>query len=123
MTSQYSILVADDDPSMRRLLVRVAQFVDPNILVVEAPNGTEALSALQGRSFTVVITDYHMPGINGLDVVMAAHAQAPARPIIVVSAEEEVEPAVLAAGASVFIAKPFAVERFAAILRGFLTAS
>lgn len=123
MTSQYSILVADDDPSMRRLLVRVAQFVDPAATIVEAPTGAEALTALQLRSFNVVITDYHMPGASGLDVVMAAHTQSPTRPVIVVSAEEAVEAAVLAAGASVFVAKPFAVERFAAILRSLLPVS
>ena len=105
---------------MRRLLVRIAQFVDPDIMTVEAANAPEALAALQLQHFTLVITDYHMPGLTGLDVVMAAHAQDPARPIIVVSAQESVEPAALAAGATAFVAKPFTVERFAALLRTLL---
>jgi CheY-like chemotaxis protein len=123
VTSQYSILVADDDPSMRRLLVRVAQFVDPRIGVVEAESGAEALAALQQHAFSIVITDYHMPGMSGLDVVLAAHAQSPSRPIVVVSAQHEVEATVLAAGATLFIAKPFAVEQVAAMLRSLLPAS
>lgn len=123
VTSQYSILVADDDPSMRRLLVRVAQFVDPQIGVVEAVSGAEALAALQTQVFSIVMTDYHMPGMSGLDVVLAAHAQSPTRPIIVVSAQHDVEATVLAAGATLFIAKPFAVEQVAATLRSLLPAS
>ncbi len=120
MTSPYSILVADDDPGMRRLLVRIAQFVVPDVAVVEAATGAEALAALQQTQFTIVITDYHMPGSSGLDVVLAAHAQSPAPPVIVVSARAEVEPVVLAAGATMFFAKPFAVEPMTTALRALL---
>jgi CheY-like chemotaxis protein len=120
VTSPYSILVADDDPGMRRLLVRIAQFVVPDVAVVEVPTGAEALAALQQTAFTIVITDYHMPGSSGLDVVIAAYAQSPGRPIIVVSARAEVEPIVLAAGATMFFAKPFAVEPMTAALRSLL---
>ena len=117
MTSQHFILVADDDPSVRRLLVRVARFVAPHMEVVEAQTGAEALAVLQQHAFTVIITDYHMPGNTGLDIVLAAHAQWPTLPIIVVSARPDVEAAVLAAGATLFIAKPFTVEQVAAALR------
>ncbi|MDP9310083.1 MAG: response regulator [Chloroflexota bacterium] len=123
MTSQHSILVADDDPSVRRLLVRVAQFVAPHMEVVEAQTGAEALTALQQHAFTVIITDYHMPGNTGLEIVLAAHAQSPTRPIIVVSAQHDVEAIVLAAGATLFIAKPFAVEHVAATLRSLLASA
>lgn len=123
VTSLYSILVADDDPGMRRLLVRIAQFVVPDAAVVEAATGSEALAALQQTQFTIVITDYHMPGPSGLDVVLAAYAQTPTRPIIVVSAQSEVEPVVLAAGATMFFAKPFAVEPLTAALRSLMPPS
>lgn len=105
---------------MRRLLSRIAQFVDPDIAVVEAANAAEALVALGQRPFSLVLTDYHMPGGTGLDVVLAAHAQDPERPIVVVSAQSSVEAAALAAGATMFVAKPFTVEALAALLRSLL---
>ncbi len=113
-------LVPDDDPSIRRLLVRVAQFVDPRIAITEASSGPGALSALRHRCFKVVITDYHTPGLTGLEVVTAADMRSPTRPVIVVSGKKEVEPVVLAAVAVVFAAKPCVVDRFATMLRSFL---
>lgn len=117
MTTQHSILVADDDPVVRRVLVRVVKRVAPDVHIVEAVNGAEALAALPHYAWLAIITDYTMPEVSGLEVVSAAHAEAPDAPIIVISAHAEVEPGVLAAGAQYFVQKPFTIEQLMNLLR------
>ncbi|HEX6293183.1 MAG TPA: response regulator [Herpetosiphonaceae bacterium] len=123
MTSPNYILIADDDHKIRALLVRVVQNVAPNAVIVQATSGTEALSALQQHSFTLVITDYHMPGASALDILAATHARDADVPVIVVSARSQVEPKVRAAGAAAFFSKPFEIEALTAIVRRALHSS
>jgi DNA-binding NtrC family response regulator len=123
VTSPNYILIVDDDQKIRTLLGRVVQNVVPGALVIQATNGTEALSALQQHAFALVITDYHMPGASALDIIAAAHAQNATTPVIVVSARSQVEASVRAAGATAFLAKPFEIEPLTAILRQVLRSS
>jgi DNA-binding NtrC family response regulator len=121
VTSPNYILIADDDQKMRSLLVRVVQNAALNVSVIQATNGTEALSALQQHSVGLVITDYHMPGASALDIIAAARAQNATTPVIVVSARSQVEASVRAAGATAFFAKPFEIGPLTMILRQVLS--
>jgi len=100
------ILIADDDELVRGFIVRVVRSVLPTAVVLEATTGPEVLAAIQQYAPVALITDYHMPGVSNVDLIAQARAQHPAMPIIVVSAHEEIEQAVLGAGANVFLAKP-----------------
>jgi len=60
------ILVADDEPQIRSTLAIV--FEAEGWLVVEATSGDEALERCRCESFDVVVLDYMMPGMNGLQV-------------------------------------------------------
>lgn len=108
---------------IRRFLVRVVSKVAPNAHIIEATDGTQALHLLQSTPLAAVITDYHMPGINGLQIVEAAHALDPALPVIVVSAHTDVAAVVLAAGATHFLTKPITIERLTAALHAALASS
>ena len=117
------ILIADDDHRIRRVLVQVVQNVAPHAHIIQATNGTDARATLCQYAFALVITDYHMPGASGLDILIAARAQDAALPVIVVSACSQVGASVRAAGATAFFCKPFEIESFAALLREVLQVS
>lgn len=117
VTSQHYILVADDDPSVRQLLVRVLHTIVPAAQVFAVSDGIQALVTLQRQPVTMVITDYHMPGASGLDIVHATRAAGATTPIVVISAYGDAETPVLAAGANFFLLKPFSLEQLTAILR------
>ena len=121
MTPPHYILVADDDAMIRRFLVRVVNKVAPNLSIIEASDGSQALQVLQTTPLVAVVTDYHMPGVTGLQIVETAHAQNPALPVIVVSAHTDVAAEVLSAGATHFLSKPITIERLTAALQAVLT--
>jgi CheY-like chemotaxis protein len=62
------ILVVDDDPSTRELY---ALILEPSFEVLEAEHGAAALTLLQRRPFDLVITDVHMPVMNGVELIRA----------------------------------------------------
>jgi CheY-like chemotaxis protein len=118
--SLHNILIADDDQYVRMLLVRLLQNIVPDAIVTQAKNGIEALSALQQYPFAIIITDYHMPGASALDILSSARSQNLAAPVIVISAQPQVEDGVLAAGATAFFAKPFEIDPLVRLLRQLL---
>jgi CheY-like chemotaxis protein len=62
------ILVVDDDPDTRELCRIV---LDPSFDVAEAEHGAIALTLLRQRPFNLVITDIHMPVMNGVELIRA----------------------------------------------------
>lgn len=104
------VLVVDDFESMRRIvgqLLRDMGFRD----VTLADDGATALALLRQDDFGLLLTDWHMPQMDGLDLVRAVRA-APrlnAIPILMVSAEATREQIVEAvrAGVNGYVVKPF----------------
>jgi CheY-like chemotaxis protein len=117
VSSSHYILIAEDDPIIRALIARVVTTTVPDSQLVIAATGTEALNALQQQRFTAIITDYNMPGATGLDVVALARSQSPTVPIVLLSADSNIQTAALAAGAHYFVHKPFAVEDLTQLVR------
>ncbi|MEX5214965.1 MAG: response regulator [Nitrospiraceae bacterium] len=77
------VLVVDDSEEIRTLMA--CFLTGEGYLVSEACDGTEALKRLQVEPFDVVVTDFEMPGLNGLEVMAHAHEQDNHRPVIIVS--------------------------------------
>lgn len=106
-------LVVDDMDSMRRIMAKnLNQMGFKNIVM--AANGSEALRVLQSQAIQVMITDWNMPVMTGLDLVKAVRADARLAnlPILMVTAEalrHQVEMAI-EAGVSDFMVKPFTVN-------------
>lgn len=70
------ILAVDDEHSVLNSLRRI--FVDADCLFIAAGSGAEGLAVLQhGRSFDVIISDYRMPGMNGIEFLTAAYELQP----------------------------------------------
>ena len=104
------ILVVDDDPMSRRLLVRT--LANAGFDCSEAGNGIDALQALHDQVPTLLLLDFDMPGIDGAEVLKRLRADAdPAiaqLPAIMLTGHggEESEVLCLEAGADDFVTKP-----------------
>lgn len=79
------ILVVDDDPSGRTLLAYLLG--NAGYTVFEASDGVDALEQLLIRSFDLLLTDYHMPRLNGLHLLAVSRKIRPGLPVLVLSAE------------------------------------
>ena len=65
----YSILIAEDNKDFVELLRERIQGFDKQIEIIETSNGYEALDKLRERQFDLLITDFHMPIMNGMELV------------------------------------------------------
>ncbi|WP_024930943.1 sigma-54 dependent transcriptional regulator [Methylophilus sp. OH31] len=109
-TPQHTILAVDDEPHMRRLLeisLRQAGY-----RALSAGNGREALELIQQQQIDLVVSDLHMPGMSGLQLLSAIRKQYEQLPFIMVTAQGEIKTAVEAMklGASDYILRPFELE-------------
>jgi DNA-binding NtrC family response regulator len=104
------ILVAEDEKTLREGIATA--FRERGWEVVEATDGAEAISRLEESVFDVLVTDYQMPGKNGLDVLKRSRMINEGTVALVMTAYGTVESAVAAmkAGAYDYVLKPFDLE-------------
>lgn len=79
------ILVVEDDQDVRLVLCLILSGAAYN--VYEACDGLEALDALKKRRYDAVLTDYHMPKMDGLELLDLVQAMWPHTPVIVTSSD------------------------------------
>ena len=108
--AEEKILVVDDSPTMRRIVINTLKRLGYTNSV-EAENGKDALAKLAGGGFDLVITDWNMPEMDGLDFIKALRSSGETKniPVLMVttrSVEQDVKDALLA-GANNYIVKPF----------------
>ena len=73
--SEKKILVAEDESSLREMLVMVLQ--DENYQVDEAADGSEAWELLKSNHYDLLATDLYMPQMNGIELIQACHESFP----------------------------------------------
>ncbi len=104
------ILVVDDFSTMRRIIKNLLRDLGFNN-TQEADDGLTALPKLQAGDFDFLVTDWNMPGMQGIDLLKAVRADAKLSklPVLMVTAEAKKEQIVEAAQAGVngYIVKPF----------------
>jgi two-component system chemotaxis response regulator CheY len=114
------VLLIDDSSVMRKVLTRALRQGGLDIgEIAEAGDGMEAMEVLdQGKGIDVILCDWNMPNMNGLDFVTQARAKGYEIPIVMVTTEsgdERIQQAT-EAGANGFIHKPFTPDRLAEAL-------
>ena len=77
------VLVVNELETMRRLLAEVLE--QQGFTVVQASDGVQALREMEQRHVDVVVTDYHMPRLTGLDLLRQSHMTWPEIPVILFS--------------------------------------
>jgi len=106
------VLLVDDSGVMRKIIARSlnALWIDD---VVEAGDGVEALAAFgDGSGFDLVLTDWNMPNMNGIELVTAIRGSGNKIPIMMITTETEKEQVLKAiqAGVNDYLVKPFDQE-------------
>lgn len=122
MTSSRRILVVDDDADIQSLTRTVLERASYE--VVSAANGREAIEAVRGGTFDLVLLDVNMPEMNGWETLRLLRAERAfsSLPVVMFSVKGEIRDKVHAMqeGAVDYIAKPFVVDDLVARIRRLL---
>ena len=113
--SKISVLVVDDAPFIRDLVKKCLRNAFPGIVVEDAVNGRKAQSLMMHNSYDMVLCDWEMPEMSGLELLTWTREQENSKtlPFIMVTSRGDKENVVQAiqAGVSDYIGKPFTNEQ------------
>ncbi len=116
-----TVLIVDDDPKLLKMLGRTLTY--EGLRVLSATNGSEALATVQVQHPDIIVLDWLMPGIDGIEVMKRLRAAQDRSLILMLTARDAVEERVegLDNGADDYLVKPFApaelLARIHALLR------
>jgi putative two-component system response regulator len=115
-------LVVDDEPRLRQVLVRLMS--RDGFECVDAANGADAITQLEraeleGRGFSLVMSDLRMPEIDGVELLRHVRLQWPEVDVVMITSVSDVETAVscLSLGAMDYLTKPFHLDEVRARVR------
>lgn len=114
-----SVLVVDDDEGVRRFVVESLEVLGCHVR--QAASGKEAVAQLATEIPGVMIVDFAMPGMSGLEVAENAHRIAPHLPIIMATGYAEESASDNKSLVRHVLRKPFKVDELASVLRTILT--
>jgi len=113
------IMTADDSASVRQMVSFTLKEVGYD--VVEAVDGQDALSKLNGSNVNMLITDLNMPNVDGIELIRRVRAQQQFKfmPIVMLTTESQdaKKQEGKAAGATGWIVKPFKPEQLVAVVK------
>ena len=104
--ARATILVGDDDPSLRELIRAV---LGPRYRFVEAADGREVLNVAREVRPDLIVLDVMLPGLSGIEVLdeLRADDSLSTTPVVVITAWSHAEVDAWTAGADRFVSKPF----------------
>src|SRR5271155_5556289 len=112
-----SILIVEDEPKMRRLLE--LQLAEEGFHARTAPDAETGVQLLGKEPFDVIVTDFKLPGMTGLEFLQAVKRVDGQMPVVIMTAYGTVESAVdaMKAGASDYVLKPFSLAELVLVIR------
>jgi two-component system chemotaxis response regulator CheY len=121
--SKHRILIVEDSPTMRQLLVFALKRLK-DVEIVEAQDGMDGLRKVTSDSFDLALVDINMPVMDGLKLISLIRGEESlqAMPICVITTEgatEDREKA-MALGANEYLTKPIQANRVLAMAKGLL---
>jgi putative two-component system response regulator len=110
-------VIVDDEAYLRRVLVRLMEA--DGFICHEAPNGRAAIELLSRFPATLLLSDLHMPELDGMGLLRVARELYPDTAVIMVTAAADVSTAVsaLSVGAMDYLTKPFLLDEVRARVR------
>lgn len=108
------VLVTDDSRVMRQIVIRTLRQAGYEWDIVEASDGQEALTKARAESPDLILSDWNMPEMSGIELLRALRAAGIGIPLGFVTSESsaEMREQAAAAGALFLVAKPFTPEAF-----------
>ncbi|GAA1336867.1 response regulator transcription factor [Saccharothrix algeriensis] len=118
--SPVRVLVVDDEPTLAELMSMALRMEKWEVRT--ALDGTSAVRAARGFRPDAVVLDVMLPDFDGLEVLRRLRADAPALPVLFLTAKDAVEDRIagLTAGGDDYVTKPFSLEEVVLRLRGLL---
>lgn len=104
----YNILIVDDEQAILRALERT--LFEGNYIVTTASSSSEAISLCKSAKFDLILTDYAMPGMNGIDLLVEVSKTMPDAVMMLMSGKGDLNMAIDAINKAVvykFIVKPW----------------
>ena len=120
MSNSGHILIIDDEAALRQTLARILQ--QAGFEVTTAQDAEQGISYIQTTNFDLIFMDLRMPGIHGMDALKLIHASYPNLPVILFTAQPDLNSAVeaLRNGATDYLLKPLkpqaVIERAQSVL-------
>lgn len=115
--AQATILVVDDEPSIRQALRMTLGKI--GFEVAEASTGEEALASIRGARYDAVLLDMNMPGMGGMRACKEIRELSPRLPILMLTIRDSQDDKVeaLESGADDYVTKPFHMRELTARVR------
>ena len=121
--AKFRCLIVDDSPTMRQLIVFALKRV-PELDIVEASDGVDALKKLPGQKIDLVLSDINMPIMDGLKLVslMKNNPVYKDIPVVIITTEGAAEDRDkgLALGARAYLPKPIQTNNLLKVVREIL---
>lgn len=126
------ILIVDDQKEVSRLLKSALETIEHGLDVVEAPSGEEAILESSRRKIDLLVADFRLPGITGVELTQKMQARNPAMKVILITGvtDPRIRADIAKAGADAYFTKPVpmadfldAVERTLGLVRTILPSS
>ncbi|HID39551.1 MAG TPA: sigma-54-dependent Fis family transcriptional regulator [Calditrichaeota bacterium] len=114
---EFRILLIDDEPAQ---ITSIKSFLKRrNYTVLSANSGSEGMAVVREGNVDLVLTDFRMPDMNGLEVVKALKEFNPEIPVVVITAFSDTEDAVqvMKEGAFDYLAKPVNLDELEALVQ------
>ena len=110
MPTQFRLLVADDEDSLRSVVV--TELRENDFHVLEATDGAEAISLLKQHTFDLALLDMKMPNASGLDVLHFIHDNKIKMKVYMLTSMDDLNIALEAKklGAEGYLLKPFNID-------------
>ena len=112
--TRMSVLIIDDDPSVRSVTsTMLRRMAIPNVAIAE--NGDQGLALLRTAAspFDLIICDWDMPGMNGVELYKQVRADHPKQPFLMLTGRNDLDSVITARGSGVsgYIVKPFSSQQ------------
>jgi CheY-like chemotaxis protein len=121
----WRVLLADDDPEICALIGTILRR-GPYTLTVCHDAESALAQITSGATFDLLISDFMLPGITGIDLItrVREHSPTAALPIVMITGHEAdvMDQLARTAGANAFLTKPFALSEFREVVTSLLSA-
>ncbi len=111
------ILIVEDEPSLNLLLAQALR--SENYIIDSARDGEEGSFLARTNSYDLIIMDYMLPKMNGLEAIKEIRAEKISTPIIMLTVRSEIDDkvVVLESGADDYLTKPFSMAELSARIK------